>query len=269
MSRHWTLGQLSSTTKSYRTWSRRALSSVRRGRYERAEAPPLADACGGSASRSRYRDRSFRRLAGEDAGGWRPAFGLRIFQAYPSSVTDKAARIGPTVRLANLREIGRQGSHLQGVFGSVTFIEQGTIGYRKITLLVANPEHEKVAGGQIGFGDKIFLTTTGEELSLNEIAQRLLPEAGFERREYDFSFETADKVTFLLNESIGPVRIAATAIVRVVVSRVDCDSYHYSHGDEANIWVLAATVRLPPQRALRNKTDVSARRRRSTRGAAA
>src|SRR5262249_3205465 len=96
---------------------------------------------------------------------------------YPASVIEKAARIGPTVRLVTLKELQRNSPLLQGALGKwkVGWRHEGTRGYPQIELLVEDRSHPLPTGRPaLRFEEPSFRTHAGEVLSLNQIAQRAL-----------------------------------------------------------------------------------------------
>lgn len=170
---------------------------------------------------------------------------------YPLSITDKAAQLGPTVRLITLKELEGNSPLVQGALGKVRVRQVGTTDFPKIELLVKKPAHVGPGLGEILQHETNFLTAQGEKLSLNQIAQRLLNahriSDNLEPGTHPVQFETSDSLTFIQNEAFGPVRLRFTANVVVHDVGVSCEVLEYKHSSEDDplAWILIGETPRP------------------------
>ena len=166
---------------------------------------------------------------------------------YPSSVTDKAARLGPTVRLATLKELEQGSPLLQGVFGNVMSVGGSVTGVPHLELLVKDPARLPSQPGRLPSGQMpAFRSANGETLSLDQIVKRLLHDhpalytlpAG----KHVVPFESSDSFDFLPDPGMGPVRLRIAAEVMITKGTSPAEVREYKQENDALAWVMMGEV---------------------------
>jgi hypothetical protein len=172
---------------------------------------------------------------------------------YPQSVKDKSAQLGPSVRLVTLKDLQAGHPLLQAAFGQLRVHSCETTTFSDIEVLVNGRTHIGTSQNELCYEERVFRTKEGCTLSLNEIAQRLLSvrQAHLSSGKHKIPFRTADSFAFLLNESVGPVRLSFVATVAAQEVAVACDLLEYRQLDENGVlaWVLVGEATLNSGRA--------------------
>jgi hypothetical protein len=163
----------------------------------------------------------------------------------------KAAQLGPTVRLVTLKELKKDNPLLIGSLGKIVVFEVGTTDYLSLELLVRDHARLSPPGGTIMQHEPSFRDQTGEVLSLNQIAQRLL---NVDPRPYALvdgihalEFTTPDPFVVLQDEARGPARLRFTAKVKVRRDQLDCDVLEYKQDTDNDpvAWVMLGETARP------------------------
>ncbi len=170
---------------------------------------------------------------------------------FPSSVKAKAVQLGPTVRLVSLKELAKGSPLLQGSLGKLHLHQVGTKDFPSVELLVKDPAHLSLPGGKIMQHEPSFRAQTGELVSLNQIAQRVLNVDPRPNTLPDgihaLEFETDHSFVHISNETPGPVRLRFTANVEVHRARFDCEVLEYVQAPDEDpmAWVLLGETPRP------------------------
>jgi hypothetical protein len=162
---------------------------------------------------------------------------------YPKSVVDKAAKLGPTVRLVTLKELESGTTILQGSLGGIVLRQSQTTDFYDIHFKVKDPARVR-QGTVVGpkQQDPAFRAPSGEVLSLNQVAQRLvnndpvmdsIPPGTYRR-----SYVTVEQLTSLHDEAIGPFLLQFEVDVVVHQDVVPCEVREYRQEEDALAWVL-------------------------------
>jgi hypothetical protein len=166
---------------------------------------------------------------------------------YPASVTDKAARLGPTVRLATLKDLEQGSPLLQGVFGNFVSLGCTLTGLPHVEILVKDParmpaEAPRLSSGQV----PAFRSAEGETFSMDELVKRLLHQLPARHTlplgKHVIPFESSDSFDLLAAPSVGPVRLRIAAEVTIHKERSASEVREYKQEGDALAWVMMGEV---------------------------
>jgi hypothetical protein len=166
---------------------------------------------------------------------------------YPSSVTDKAARFGPTVRLATLKELEKGSPVLQGVFGNVISVGCEVTGISHLELLVKDPARLPSEPGRLQSGQvPAFRASDGETFSLDQLVKRLLHEhptaLSMPAGKHVIPFESSESFDFLPDPRMSPIRLRIAAKVVITKGTSPAEVREYKQEGDALAWVMMGEI---------------------------
>ena len=168
---------------------------------------------------------------------------------FAASVIDKAAQLGPTVRLATLRELKDGTAPLEAALGGIRVKHAKSVGFADIHFLTDDKSRVSPDTHELRVEAPNFRNGNGDLLSLNEIGSVLFHGHPMSHvpGQHVVRLESSEQFVFVKEEEAGPFRLRFDATVVVTEVAVPCEVLEYEQVDDdgATTWVLTGRTPRP------------------------